>query len=170
MRLHVTRDGMRLVGPKSVTASGYVVWSTFRLLSDISYSDECWTKKALSMLKECCRFSVLLLSSVVPTDYFIFYILLLLYIICYIMSMHYAATRLLKLPALLRGPAATYLDSLSTKQRRTHDALVTNRKSCFAPTVDRERYHQQFEDTVLRPSEDPKLFLWLLTHFSIVNL
>ena len=41
------------------------------------------------------------------------------------------ATRLFKLPALLQDPAATYLDSLSTKQRRAHDALVTNLKSCL---------------------------------------
>ena len=70
------------------------------------------------------------------------------------------ATRVLKLPAFLQGPAATYLDSFSAEQRRTYDALVTNLKSCFAPSVDRERHYQQFEDTVLRPSEDPKLFLW----------
>ena len=39
---------------------------------------------------------------------------------------------------------------------------LPNLKSCVAPSVDRERYYQQFEDTVLRPSEDPKLFLWRL--------
>jgi len=72
------------------------------------------------------------------------------------------ATRVLKLPAFLQGPAATYLDSLSAEQRRTYDALVTNLKSCFAPSVDRERHYQQLEDTVLRPSDDPKLFLWRL--------
>ena len=72
------------------------------------------------------------------------------------------ATRVLKLPAFLQGPAATYLDSLSAEQRGTYNALVTNLKTCFAPSVDRERYYQQFDDTVLRPSEDPKLFLWRL--------
>ena len=72
------------------------------------------------------------------------------------------ATSLLKLPAFLQGPAATYFDSLSTAQRGTYAALVSNLKSCFAPSVDRELYYQQFEDTVLRPSEDPKLFLWRL--------
>ena len=41
------------------------------------------------------------------------------------------ATRVLKLPAFLQGPAATYLDSLPAEQRRIYDALVTNLKSCL---------------------------------------
>ena len=65
------------------------------------------------------------------------------------------ATRVLKLPAFLQGPAARYLDSLSVEQRRTYDALVTNLKSLVAPSVDRECYYQEFEDTVLRLSEIP---------------
>jgi len=42
-----------------VTASGHIFRLTFRSLSDVSYSDECRTKKAFSMSKECCQFSYL---------------------------------------------------------------------------------------------------------------
>ena len=33
---------------------------TFWSLSNVLYSDECWTKEAFSMSKQCCRFFVLL--------------------------------------------------------------------------------------------------------------
>ena len=36
-----------------VPSSGYIFRFTFRLLSDVSYSDECRTKKAFSMPQEC---------------------------------------------------------------------------------------------------------------------
>ena len=42
----------------------YRCWITFRSLSDVSYSDECRTKKAFQYVKKCCRFFVLYLSSV----------------------------------------------------------------------------------------------------------
>ena len=34
-----------------VTASGYIFRLTFRSLSDVSYSDECWTKNAFKYIK-----------------------------------------------------------------------------------------------------------------------
>ena len=49
-------------------ASGYIFRFTFRSLSDVSYSDECRTKKAFSMLKECFRFSVLQLCLLTEHD------------------------------------------------------------------------------------------------------
>ena len=42
-----------------VPASGYIFRFTFRSLSDVSFSDECRTKKAFSMLKQWSRFFVL---------------------------------------------------------------------------------------------------------------
>ena len=39
------------------------------------------------------------------------------------------ATRVLKLPAFLQGPASTYLDSLSAEQRGTYE-LFTEFKFC----------------------------------------
>ena len=40
-------------------ASGFIFRFTFRSLSDVSYSDECRSKKGFSVLKECSRFFVL---------------------------------------------------------------------------------------------------------------
>ena len=37
----------------------YKFWITFWSLSDVSYSDECQTKKAFQYVKKCCRFFVL---------------------------------------------------------------------------------------------------------------
>ena len=55
-------------------ASGYIFRLTFRSLSDVSYSDECRTKKSfylnvLSTFKSAVACLVLSLSSVVPTYY-----------------------------------------------------------------------------------------------------
>ena len=66
-----------------------------------------------------------------------------------------AATRLTKLPAFLQGPAVSYYESLHAEQRGTYDALINSLKCCFSASVDRERYHREFEQTVLHPSEDP---------------
>ena len=50
------------------TAFGYILRLTFRLLFDVSHSEECRTKKAFKYVYKFCCFFVLLLSSVVPTD------------------------------------------------------------------------------------------------------
>ena len=47
-------------------SSEYETSDNFRSLSDVSYSDECRTKKAFSMLKECFRFFVLYFFFHVP--------------------------------------------------------------------------------------------------------
>ena len=41
---------------------------TFRSLSDVSYSDECRTKKAFQYVKKCCRFFVLYQMSLFLKD------------------------------------------------------------------------------------------------------
>ena len=41
-------------------------------------------------------------------------------------------------------------------------ALTANLKQCFSPPVDQENFYREFEDSRLRPAEDPNLFLWRL--------
>ncbi len=72
------------------------------------------------------------------------------------------ATQLLKLPAFLQGPAATYFDSLPDGDKVSLDRLATSLQRSFSPATDRERYYREFEDQRLRPAEDPNLFLWRL--------
>eukprot|EP00794_Sanderia_malayensis_P016602 gene16602-biopygen14025 len=70
--------------------------------------------------------------------------------------------QLLKLPAFLDGPAATYYETLSDGDKTSLDSLVASLHKCFCPPTDRERYYREFEDHRLRPAEDPTLFLWRL--------
>ena len=51
------------------SSSDYIFRLTFRSLSYVLYSDECRTKTAFSMSKECFCSFVLWQSSVVPTDH-----------------------------------------------------------------------------------------------------
>ena len=44
---------------KNNKSNSYISRLTFRSLSDVFYSDECPTKEAVSMSKECCRYVVL---------------------------------------------------------------------------------------------------------------
>lgn len=73
-----------------------------------------------------------------------------------------AATCLIKLPAFLQGPAATYFDSLAAEDRESYDQLVESLRKCFNPPAHREKFYQDFQAQELRPSEDPSLFLWRL--------
>ena len=75
----LTGSNWPLLGPirsnlSHVNASGYIFQLTFRSLSDVSYSDECRTKKASKHFEKCCRFFVPWLNSVVPTDYLSFFL------------------------------------------------------------------------------------------------
>ena len=72
------------------------------------------------------------------------------------------ATRLVKLPAFLQGPAATYFESLPADQKDTFDSLTSSLLACFSPLVHRECHYREFENMTLRTSEDPTLFLWRL--------
>ena len=71
-------------------------------------------------------------------------------------------TQLVKLPAFLQGPAASYYDSLAAADKTTWEALTSSLKRCFSPAVEQENFYREFEDSRLRPGEDPNLFLWRL--------
>ena len=68
--------------------------------------------------------------------------------------------QLIKLPAFLQGAAATYFDALVDEDKTTLDGLIASLAKCFTPPTSRERYHREFEEQHLRPSDDQALFLW----------
>ena len=73
-----------------------------------------------------------------------------------------AAQKLQKLPAFLRGIAATHFHALDEDQKDTFEHLVANLQSALCPDVAREIYFREFEGRVLRDHEDPSLFLYSL--------
>ena len=72
------------------------------------------------------------------------------------------AARLIRLPAFLKGPAATFYESLSEESKDTYAHLTERLRTCFKPSVNRESYYEEFYSQALRPSENPSLFLWCL--------
>ncbi|KAJ7386197.1 retrotransposon-like protein 1 [Desmophyllum pertusum] len=71
--------------------------------------------------------------------------------------------KLRKLPAFLRGRAATYYYALRDEQKESYDALARHLKESLCPKVDREKCFAEFEHQTLRTGEDPAVFLWELT-------
>eukprot|EP00794_Sanderia_malayensis_P005083 gene5083-biopygen4144 len=71
-----------------------------------------------------------------------------------------AAKKLAVLPAFLRGPAATYYHTLADGEKDTFEHLTTSLQGLLCPAVGREQYYRDFEQRLLRPTEDPSLFLW----------
>ena len=73
-----------------------------------------------------------------------------------------ADKKLKVMPAFLRGPAATYFHALDDNQKDTYEKLTKNLTQVLCPAVDREKFFTDFEQRILRPNEDPSLFLWEL--------
>ena len=73
-----------------------------------------------------------------------------------------AQDKLTKLPASLRGRAPTYFYALRDEQKASYEVLVKNFTEALCPKVDREKFHAEFENRLLRPGEDPAVFLWKL--------
>ena len=70
------------------------------------------------------------------------------------------AEKVRKLPAFLKGQAASYFFSLPTSSRDSYPHLVTALCQLLRPLVAQERHYASFESRLLRPSEDPSFFLW----------
>ena len=70
--------------------------------------------------------------------------------------------RLKKLPAFLRGRAATHLYALTTTEQETYTALTSSLQKSLCPPVEREKNYRLFESRCLRPGEDPAVFRWEL--------
>lgn len=71
-----------------------------------------------------------------------------------------ADAKLSKLPAFLRGQAASYFHALADDQKDTFAHLTAALRNVFCPLVAREQHYRDFEQRSLRPHEDPSLFLW----------
>ena len=70
--------------------------------------------------------------------------------------------KLRKLPAFLRGRAATHFYSLTDPQCADYATLKRNLQAPLCPPVERESNYRKFESRCLRPGEDPAVFRWEL--------
>eukprot|EP00794_Sanderia_malayensis_P020628 gene20628-biopygen17020 len=70
--------------------------------------------------------------------------------------------RLRKLPAFLRGLAATHFYALTDEQRDTYQNLIANLTAALCPAICRETYYTEFGERMLRSGEDPSVYLWAL--------
>ncbi len=67
-----------------------------------------------------------------------------------------------KLPAFLRGRAATHFYATPVAERATYDAATKKLKQALCPPVERENYYAKFETRMLRTGEDPSVYKWEL--------
>ncbi len=67
-----------------------------------------------------------------------------------------------KLPAFLRGRAATHFYAIPAGERETYDAATKKLKEALCPAVERENYYVKFEARKLRVGEDPSIYKWEL--------
>ena len=51
---------------------------------------------------------------------------------------------------------------MAAVDKTSWEALTSSLKRCFPPAVEQENFYREFEDSRLRPAEDPTLFLWSL--------
>ena len=70
--------------------------------------------------------------------------------------------KLAKLPAFLRGHAASHYFLFEDEQKDTYDHLIMNLKAALCPHINREVFYREFEDRLLRHNEDPAIYLWSL--------
>ena len=68
--------------------------------------------------------------------------------------------KLTVVPAFLWGQASSYFHTLAGDEKDTYEHLTSALRKCFCPKVAREQHYREFEQRVLRPNEDPSLFLW----------
>ena len=67
-----------------------------------------------------------------------------------------------KLPAFLRGPAATHFYAMSEEERKEYKSAVKGLTEALCPTANREVYYREFESRLLRPGEDLAVYKWEL--------
>ena len=67
-----------------------------------------------------------------------------------------------KLPAFLRGQAASHFYAIPEERRRTYADATTELKKAMCPEAQRENFYAEFESRVLRPGEDPAVYRWEL--------
>ena len=67
-----------------------------------------------------------------------------------------------KLPAFLRGQAASHFYAIPAEQRATCTTAVTESKKSMCPAANRKNFYAEFESRTLRSGEDPAVYKWEL--------
>jgi len=67
---------------------------------------------------------------------------------------------LIALHAFLRRQAASYFHMLKDVKKDSYAHLISALHKCSCPKVAREQHYHELEQCVLRPNEEPSLFLW----------
>ena len=67
-----------------------------------------------------------------------------------------------KMPAFLRGPAASHFYAIPADDRKTYKNAVKMLIGAMCPTAHRENFYAEFEARTLRPGEDPAVCKWVL--------
>ncbi len=70
--------------------------------------------------------------------------------------------KILKLPAFLRGRAASNFYAIPEGERRTYKDAVKSMRRALWPQAKREKFFAEFEQRHLRPEEDPSVYKWEL--------
>ena len=71
--------------------------------------------------------------------------------------------KILKLPAFLRGRAASNYYAIPEGERRTYkDAVKSMRRALCPAQAKRENFFAEFAQRHLRPEEDPSVYKWEL--------
>jgi len=70
-----------------------------------------------------------------------------------------AEEKVLKLPAFLRGVAATHFHTLSDAEEDSHAHFVENLKAALCPAVCKEMFYADFTACLLHDKEDPAIYL-----------
>jgi hypothetical protein len=70
--------------------------------------------------------------------------------------------KILKLPAFLRGRAASNFYAIPEGERRTYKDAVKSMRRTLCPQVKRENFFAEFEQRNLRSEEDPSVYKWEL--------
>ena len=67
--------------------------------------------------------------------------------------------KVLKLPAFLRGVAATHFHALTDAQKDSYDHLIENLTAALCPAVCKEMFYADFTARLLHDKEDPAVYL-----------
>ena len=70
--------------------------------------------------------------------------------------------KILKLPAFLRGQAASHFHVIPSAQRASYADAIAALKQAMCPAAHRENFYAEFESRTLRSGEDPAVYRWEL--------
>lgn len=70
--------------------------------------------------------------------------------------------KILKLPAFLRGRAASNFYAIPEEERRSYKDAVQSMRRALCPQAKRENFFAEFDQRCLRPDEDPSVYKWEL--------